>query len=111
MSTCWKCGRGLPTPQTECEEGSGCNTSAVENQSTPPSVANWLREQMLNRVQLDWEKVKTPEDLLIVLRVMFSEVTIDRRSKEAIFLARYLKDGKVGTDTNTDSGADAANPS
>ena len=60
---------------------------------------------MQNREMLDWSKVKTTEDLIAVFSVIFAGVSLPRDSREAQFLARYLKQN------NSSSGAEPSNPS
>lgn len=97
MNTCWKCQRQVPDGQSECENGCG--------QTTPVDAADvleQLRESMKHRRQLDWSKVKTTEDVIIVLSTIFQDVTLDERGRSAQFLARYLKP--------KNSGAEPTNP-
>jgi hypothetical protein len=97
MSSCWKCGKTLPGQETECE-GENCR-------QYPPTVdaqMRLLQEAMRNRVQIDWAKVKTADDLLLIISVIFHEVSLPRDSREAHFLQRYLK--------SDNSGAEPTNP-
>lgn len=103
MSSCFKCGKTLPAPQTECEYGCG--------QASTDAAQNWLREQMRNRLMIDWTKVKTAEDVIIIFSVLFAEVSLASGSREAQFLARYLKPPGGSQPGGSPSGAEPTKPS
>lgn len=89
MNTCWKCERTLPEGQVECEYG--CAKSASRS-SSGPSEAKMaeLQDALENRAMIDWSKVKTHADLMLVMSIIFLGVCIDRRSEAAKKLAPFL---------------------
>lgn len=95
MNTCWKCGRTLPGSETECD--GDCGSSATQPQIQIITPATHPQDY----VQIDFTKVKTVDDALLVMSVLFSEVLIHRTSRHAHFLKRYLKDNSTpGAETN-----------
>lgn len=63
MSNCWKCGKELPEPQVECEDG--CPLSPEELERTTQKIFSALTGR-LQLYKLDWSKLTTLEDYRLV---------------------------------------------
>lgn len=87
MSNCYKCGRDLPETQVECEDG--CRPYRPSGRSHE-SVMRDLQEKLNRRLKLDWSKVKTFEDMMLVVSTIFAEATIDPDCEAAQKLAAFL---------------------
>lgn len=87
MSTCYKCGRELPSGQVECDPECG-----AANQPTDEQVRRFLEMMRRQRALIDWDKVVTPEDMMLVIKTIFSNATVLRGTEEAEKLKRFLKE-------------------
>jgi predicted amidophosphoribosyltransferase len=63
MNTCWKCGADLPEGQTECDRCIG----EVTDQDVAELEADKADFER-NWAEIDWDKVTTLEDLILVLK-------------------------------------------
>ena len=84
MSTCWKCGRDVGEGQTECEYG-----CAIQDKQLQAIAA-----KMNNLVLIDWSKLKTIEDVKLMLSVLHAGSAVDRRSDAYQTLKRFTKEGE-----------------
>jgi len=85
MNTCWKCGRQLSESQTECEYGCANKISDEEQKIFAACL-----ERIAKRRRLDWSKVRSTEDVIIVLSTLFGYATVDPESQAAKKLERFL---------------------
>lgn len=70
MNTCWKCGKELPEGQTgECEYG----CAAAPSFPTDAQIKEALIRQNQRTVEIDWEKLRSVEDLRVFLRCCFGD--------------------------------------
>lgn len=81
--TCWKCGKETGTNEAECQ--SGCSPSSIE--LTNETIAN---PDPLRFVPIDWDKVKSFDDLKFILESFFFLVA--KGSPQYRRLKRFLKD-------------------
>lgn len=78
--SCWRCGKPTPEGQTECEEHqfNGGNSNEL-----PPNV---------QRVFIDWTKVKTVEDLRRIVGVLQLQLWVVKGSPAHYMLKDYTKE-------------------
>jgi hypothetical protein len=88
--TCWKCGKELPEGQIECEYG--CDKFPTDDQIKEASRRVQEREDAL--VGIDWDKIESHDDLLLVLKILFGKATIFRDSAQAKTLAKFLREDR-----------------
>jgi len=70
--SCWKCGKNI--------EGSECEPSCES--AWKITTPNWA--------YIDWDKVKTLEDIIEIFRVV--EISVDRNHPKYQLLKRFLKE-------------------
>lgn len=82
MNTCWKCGAETPNTDSECDK-------CAFNDLTPAALQQAL--QKLEWFEIDWEKVKTIEDLRQIL--LYFPITLHLPSESPAFfiLRQFLK--------------------
>ena len=85
MSTCWKCGRELPAGKTECDYG--CGEGPADTTEHDASMADFKT----NWMQVDFTKVKTLAELLMILSVHADPVFVPKDSPKFPLLRKYLK--------------------
>lgn len=91
MSSCFRCGKDLPEGQTECEYG--CQAAPIDDREIREALRR-IQQRENALVAIDWDKVKTLEDLLLVMGLLFDGVKIFRDSPKAEVLKRFLKEDK-----------------
>ena len=97
MSSCYKCGRELPDGNVECEYGCNQGSRAIE-QSFNQEQASLAQKQAMaaellkNSRPIDWSKVKTVADVVLIMSVINSGTRFMNGSAPAIALERFLKD-------------------
>jgi hypothetical protein len=89
MSTCWKCGRKTTEGVTECER---CEMGLSPEQLD--EGRRMIKEMNENSMPLDWAKVKTLEDLILVVSVLNGGIRIWRAGPLFKTLERFLKEAK-----------------
>lgn len=85
MSRCYKCQRPVREGQTECEpfcEGVACSDEEMERN---------IEEYEARTVEIDWDKVRTLEDLKLVVCELMDEARIWKDSPRFEQLKRFLK--------------------
>jgi hypothetical protein len=85
MNTCYKCGRELASG-SECEP----DCQAV-HQPTDEQVQRFIEMMHRQRVEIDWDKVKTLEDLLLVHKTLFHGASVMKDTDSYAILKRFLK--------------------
>ena len=94
MSNCYKCGRELPAGQTECEPGE-CNPMGRAERVYPrPSdeeIERAGRQWASEHLEPDWSKVKTLEQVLLILRHSDVPIFIEKKSPAAKELKDVLR--------------------
>lgn len=85
MSNCWKCGEPVAPGRTECEYG--CSASLVREPLLPESL------ECFNALycEIDWNTVKTFEDLIKVLSVIHEGEGVFSDSPYHRALKKYLR--------------------
>lgn len=108
MSSCFRCGKDLPEPQTECEDG--CQRSTVPSPRsmgpTDEQIAEAWRRQALKTATVDWSKVNTLEEMRIVLNALFgAPIYFVQGIPEAIkpFLRRQGNEGQGNKPDSADN--------
>lgn len=78
MNTCWKC-------EYDCSHS---GTPLVR----PEDAARFQAalDRFAKRKRIDWSKVASTEDLILVLSTLFGEATVEPDSAEAKKLERFL---------------------
>jgi uncharacterized membrane protein YvbJ len=87
MSSCYKCGRELPDTQVECEQG--CDVAGLTRQSDE-SIRQFIDRMFRNRRHIDWDKVTTLEDVILIISTIFCDATLDPHSAAAAKLEKFL---------------------
>jgi hypothetical protein len=87
VSSCYKCGKELPEGQVECE--AGCHSDP--SRQPTDTMAEYLEKIFRNRQRIDWAKVKTFEDMHLIMSTIFADAMLMAGSEEAIKLERFLK--------------------
>jgi hypothetical protein len=88
MSECYKCGRVLSGSQVECDPP--CSGEQESNFSDE-QVMQAIKDYEKNTVQIDWDKVKTVDDLKEVFRNLMYDDRIHKESLAYELLKRFLK--------------------
>lgn len=89
MSQCYKCQRELPDGQTECEPFCFRDRFSDEDHETME------REYLESTVQIDWDKIKTIQDLVLILRnSAMIEDRVPKDCPEFHLLKHLLKEDK-----------------
>lgn len=86
VNTCWKCGLRLPDGKLECDLG--C-TSRMSEEDTEKFAL--CLQQLAKRRRLDWSRVQSLGDVLVVLSTLFGDATVDPDSAAARELERFLE--------------------
>jgi hypothetical protein len=91
MSECYKCGRQLPEDQVECDPP--CFGNPPEDITpTEAQIKQSLREYETNTVPIDWDTVRTVDDLKEIMRAMMFDDRVYRGSLAYTQLRRFLKE-------------------
>lgn len=77
MTTCYKCGKEVPGPNPECEDGCGL-----------PPFASELPQSFR---EFDWSKVTTPEEVRLVFSLLNFHMAIPESHPHFEQLKRFLK--------------------
>jgi hypothetical protein len=91
MSTCYKCGRELPDGQVECDPG--CPTA---NQPTDEQILRFMEMMRRQRAEIDWDKVTTFEEMMLVIKTIFSGASVLRGTEDYEKLKRFTKSDPDG---------------
>jgi hypothetical protein len=87
MSHCYKCGRELPGTEAECDPD--CRGASAPTDEQLKTIFEMMQRQ---RAHIDWDKVVTPQDMMLVLKTLFACATVMKGTPEAETLKRFLKE-------------------
>jgi hypothetical protein len=87
MTTCYKCGMEIPFG-LECDPP----CSGQDEKLTDAQIAESIQDYENKTTPIDWDKVKTIEDMKEIVRVLLIEDRIWKDSDEHEQLKRFLKD-------------------
>lgn len=90
MNHCYKCQRELPEGQVECQPI--CEEPTYSPVFSDDEHDRMEREYLESTAPIDWDKVKTVEDVILILKHSpLVEDRVDRDSPAFEILKRFLK--------------------
>ncbi len=87
MNNCWKCGRELPEGQVECDPPCFGNPQEEDH-----DYEQAVKDYEAKTIPIDWDKVRTLEDMKLVIKTLVCEDRVFRGSEEFQILRRFLKE-------------------